>query len=585
MDELQITGTDPDPLSGLEVARDDRPVRRVSNRVLLAIGLSVAVARTWFSWGKEVFSLAPDEFASGGMTRFLSGRGHWTMFIADTWRPGLPTLLTPVVYLTEDPERFIRLSLLVGAALGGLGAVLLALLAERVTDLTTREIATVSVIVSCVPAAMSASAFLWAEPAVTAVFLAGTLTTMRFVDLGRARDAGVGVIVACGGYLFHGRLLPFGVVVTLILCLVSLRRRRWSLAAAVVALAVVVLASCHRYTAFVVDRIWESAGSQNTATGVLRRLGDPLEVLDAGLGQVWYLAVSTAGLFVVGAVVVVAASVGSGPAWLRRPDALVLLGVTSPLIATSVVFMSGRNLAAFHIYGRYNDAIVAPLLAVAVGWLVRDAARSAPRRFWWMSAGVIVVMIELSLLVNQLHGRQIADGTVTEMIAGLGPLTGPRGSLDVLPVAAVGVVLAAILLSVARRAPRAELVLLGVVALVTFTGVWHLRSNLPRRLSPSSSLAIAELQALPELQAYDDVVRVSLIPQRFDPDVPFTTQRTRAYFYQWYLPDERLALLYPGDVPPGTLIFGSLTDEFLLSTGAEPIWTDPNVDMALWQAP
>jgi hypothetical protein len=171
------------------------------------------------------------------------------------------------------------------------------------------------------------------------------------------------------------------------------------------------------------------------------------------------------------------------------------------------------------------------------------------------------------------------------MISGLQPLARADGGFRVLGVAAVALLLGSLVVLIGRRTRRPGPWLGAVALLVIGAAAINLHGQLPRRLSPPTVAALDELRELEVLEGYDQPIRVSLIPERFQPDVPLTVQRAHAYMYQWHLPDQELRLLYPGEVAPGTLVFGTTTDEYLQSTDATIIWTDPNVDMALWRVP
>jgi hypothetical protein len=144
---------------------------RFDRRDLAALFLVVTAGRCIFNADRKVFSLFPDEPASLAMARWISGGPHWDMYWSSTWRPGYSTLLAPIFWLTEDQESIVRMGLLLNACIGGLSVVLLAVLASRLTTLSTKAALVVCAAIGLSAPSLSASAHLWAEPLVTLTFL------------------------------------------------------------------------------------------------------------------------------------------------------------------------------------------------------------------------------------------------------------------------------------------------------------------------------------------------------------------------------------------------------------------------------
>jgi hypothetical protein len=106
---------------------DDPDVRRpICRRDFLVAAAAVATVRAAYGWGRVSFLHSPDEFAIGGMARYISGTADWNMFVASTWRPGYATVLAPLFWITSDPEWFVRLALIVNAVVAGWSAMFLA---------------------------------------------------------------------------------------------------------------------------------------------------------------------------------------------------------------------------------------------------------------------------------------------------------------------------------------------------------------------------------------------------------------------------------------------------------------------------
>jgi hypothetical protein len=205
----------------------------------------------------------------------------------------------------------------------------------------------------------------------------------------------------------------------------------------------------------------------------------------------------------------------------------------------------------------------------------------ARRSWWWLVGGMTVATLELGLMTNQLHGNRLATRSVMPMIAGLQPMAGANGSVNVLLITVVSLLVAAVIFSISRWHADAErpLVLAGCgTILIAGVLAFGERSQLDSS-APASSVTEVEGTYVDE----DQPILVAYIPQRFNPRVPFTQQRARALLYQWYLPGHEFGLLF--DVPhePGTVVFATPDDPYLGSIGAIIIWRDPGGWMALWR--
>lgn len=554
------------------------PVARrldVHRREFLVIAVIVAIVRGTYSWGRVSFLLSPDEFAIGGMARYLSGTGSWNMFAASTWRPGMSTVLVPVAWLTDDPELFVRISLLVAAVIAGWSAMWLAAIGERVTELRGLALGVAVVAVMSLPAALSATSYVWAEPLVTLTFLAGVHCTMRFSDTRSLTFAAAAIGWSVLGYTTHGRMLPFVVVTVVVIVGQLLRSRRWleALGAAAAGTFGVVLSDA--FANHVFAAVWEVEGSENTVGTVIDRLTDPVEILDAVVGQTWYLLATTLGIAAFGL-----AALGEralAPDTGRHRPARVLLALTLPMFAVSIVFISGRVRADYFVYGRYNDAIAYPLLIAGVGWLF-----SGDRRGAWRPVALVVGLTgAMGLMVHQLHAHQMKTGAVLPMIAGLQPIVPDSGSVPVLAATLLAVGLtAAIALSVRRGGSLQRWGAAGALCIVVSAAVAS-RDVLPPTTNPNASAVAITAVTIPP----DATIYVSLISERFDPVVPFTLQRSRALAYQWYLAGHDFELLLPAHTTPGTIVIATESDAHLRSMGAEVIWDDPDFPTAMWRLP
>ena len=206
--------------------------------------------------------------------------------------------------------------------------------------------------------------------------LAALWHTLRYFDAVRLAPGLGAVVWAVVGFTANGRLLPLVALVTVLTVGLAAVQRRWRTGALLAITAAATMGLSTLFAGWVQAAVWDDPGDANTVGGVLSRLSDPRAVVESAIGQIWYQLAATAMIFGVGVIVVVRASVRQGPTSPRRVDAGLLLVFTLPLIAMSIVFMSDRTRTDQLIYGRYNDSIMWPLLAVAIGWLATDLGAS-----------------------------------------------------------------------------------------------------------------------------------------------------------------------------------------------------------------
>ena len=276
--------------------------------VLAVVGVVVAVARWWFASDRRVFHLAPDEAAQLAMARWLAGGTHWNMFDHSTWRPGLATLVSPIYWFTDDGTTLVRAALAINAIAGGLAAVVLARLAARTTTLGPRECGAAAIVIALLPPALSGSSFVWAEALVTLTFVASVWFLVRFVDERRLAPALAAVGCAVIGFAAHSRMLAVVGPAVLVPVFLLVWRRRWIDAVVIAAAGSVTTWSAFAYSELFYANVWEDPASNNTLRTVVRRLRDPVEVVDAVIGQAWYQLTWTFGLAGIGLALVIGAT-------------------------------------------------------------------------------------------------------------------------------------------------------------------------------------------------------------------------------------------------------------------------------------
>lgn len=590
----------------------DRPVdpsrsvrRRIAvwldARVLLA-GVVVAAARYWFAADRRVFHIVADEPGQLAMARWLSGGTDWNMFDHSTWRPGFALLLAPWLLLADTGEEVVRTALTLNAVIAGLSTLVLARMLRRWTStgagatpsLGPWTIATIAAVVGVAPAAISASAYTWAEPLVTTTFLVTVWWAQRFVDSGRASDAIGATLAATAAITTHGRLLPLLPTVALAAAaLLALRRRRRD-AVVVLGVAAAGAAVSLAFTGWVRSSVWEDPNQVNGSGSVIERLDAPVALFDSVVGQSWYQLAGWLGMTGIG-VALVAAALLRPASGLDRRSAAVLVVLTAPLVLTSMAFMAGRDRADQLVYGRYTDAVIWPFTALGIAAVVTMLSRRAGeswfplrRRFALLLFADAAACAALGALVAWRHGDELADDIgLRMMVAGLLPYVGRTDSVPVVTITAVVAASGLVLAGAVRAGLRAGRVG-GVVAVIVLaaTLVWAGVRVHDGQAGALNRWAIADdVARLDAIVPADEQLGVVIVRDSQDPSVTYTRQRQRYQVYQLYLTDRTVAWERSPDDPSLRWLLAPADDPTLTGLGAVVRWRDPAVGIVLWELP
>ncbi|MGH9272730.1 MAG: hypothetical protein ACRDZ2_15840, partial [Ilumatobacteraceae bacterium] len=356
--------------------------------------------------------------------------------------------------------------------------------------------------------------------------------------------------------------------------------------AAILVIGVLAMLAVARYSAWLVDRIWETPTTTNSAEGVAGRLSAPGPITLSLAGQVWYQLVATAGLAGVGAIAVgLAARRRRAGDLAPRPSpgvARIVLIASSALIVLAVVFMSDRLRPDQIVYGRYNDAVVGPLVVVGVAALV-----TASQRFLaWSMAAVVAVLIGTTAVVEIWRADALAEpGIVRAMVLGLAAFTG-FDAIDVVAVArwAVIVVVLVALGAIATRSIGRRWSF--VAALVPLLVVGFARtSHVVEGAMNSWALPAASVDQLRQELPSGEAVRFRVVPNREDPAASWGDQRLRTMVYQFYLPTNAMTEETPDAAVTAGWVFGPVGDPGLTDAGGEVRWRDPRYRIGLWLVP
>lgn len=554
-----------------------------SRREVALLAFVVAAIRFAYVADRTTVSLSPDEYSSLGIARFLSG-GDFNMLVAGTYRIAPALLVTPWTWLFDDPAHIIRLGLLTNAVVAGLTMFVLVPLLARLTSFDRSGLLLLSGLIALLPQSLESSAHLWAEPLVTLAFLGVVASAMRYLDDPSGRAVVTVISWSSLAMASHGRLLPLAVLAGAFLVVHALVSRRVWLAATAVVVSVGGFGGVTLVQRWVVANVWELPSPGNSAATVVRKLGAPLEVLDAAVGQTWYQFAASGLLVVFGLVELIRRAIGRSGLHQQR-DAAVLLAATLPLVGVSFAFMSAVGRADHVLYGRYIDAVIWPTVAVGVHWLFHVRPLMSARRQRFIVGAAVVVFVELALVVHQLHRHQIRVAGVNAMIAGIVPFS-DRGSINALVITSGSLAIAGLMFLFAKTSNVDRRIWsLVLVAVVVTAGIrlWDFqRPDAEQPAFGEDARAILELTDGPPIGS---AIGVSLMPDEYGPIIPRIAQLSATYSFQLHLTEYHFVFDNGPSDEVGPYVFAVANDALLTREGGTIIWEHPTLPMALWLEP
>ena len=306
--------------------------------------------------------------------------------------------------------------------------------------------------------------------------------------------------------------------------------------------------------------------------------------MTAALGQSWYLLAASAGLAAIGSTVLVSNSLGGGRALESRPttpDARLLLLLTLAMVATSVLFMSGRvDRTDMLVYGRYNEAVIWPVLLIGVGWVASAelslAARSSRR--WRLPALSVVALVIAGIATKLVNGDDlIGYASNREMIAGVVALNNSDVEIRVVAISLASAASAVALWLVCSYNKR----LAALLAVLMIAGLGVATRNI---VEPGqNALARAENVRSVVGLVPEDAAITFLYVTDIDARPRYAVQLYYAHAYQWFLPEHEFQLAFEAPLKSGDLLFAPENTSALLERSASIVWNDAASGMTLWK--
>lgn len=543
------------------------------------VAVLVTGVRLFVSHGRDVYSIWPDEPAQLAIARFVGGGARWNMYNHSVWRPLFATLLAPVYWFTDDPVTVFHSALALNAILGGVAAALLVVLARRLTPLGPWWCAAVAAVISLAPATLYTTDFVFSESLLVVVYLATVIMLLRFQSVPNLSDGLGAALLAGAAFGTHSRMLPLSLIVIGAAVLAAVRHRlAWRAAVAVGLVAIAAVYSMSVYTSYLVDRLWNEPSTRNSADGVAGQLTNPAAIFVSLIGQSWSLLVATLGIvgYGIAALVRSARSDGGGGRCEvpTRPDARLVLVVFGACAALSVVFMADRWRSDQLVYGRYNAAVVGPVLIVGLAALMD---RNRVGRLTVAMTGATMAVSGALLWALRRHELSQSNG-LEPMILGLQPFITSPASIDVVRITVWALVwtlgLGAAALLSGRFGLDRRAAVVTVVAALCIVGSMRTRSTIDRLWKSSADVGV--VATLRDEYLVDGAGADFSLPAGSDATM-------RMMLYQYYLPRTPFTVVDdPMADSASRYVFAPTDSAELRASGARLVWTDPRQPLGLW---
>lgn len=343
-----------------------------THRLLAALTVAHAAIGTWIATSVAGPMLAIDDIAFLSMGRTIAGDGAAAIGAQPPYGVLYPTLLAPGWLVGLSESQMVVYAQTLNAMLGALLIPVLYALIRRLTEAGESTAVLAALVGASLPATLLTGSIVWTERLLPLLIALGLLLVVRLLDDWSSRDVVLAVAVALALFATHPRTGAAAVVLVASVAAIAFRADRipWGVGALLTGLA--GIRGIESLRARVAEAAFDSPGTYDAGDLVSRRgLDDVPHMLIHAGGTVAYLVIATAGLAVLGAIVLV-----------RRPavaSVMVALGVG--VVAVAGWFLTGVERSDAWLHGRYIEILAPPLVALGVV--------GAARLPWRLTAGVV----------------------------------------------------------------------------------------------------------------------------------------------------------------------------------------------------
>ena len=356
-------------------------------RTLAAVTALHAVVGSWVAMLTPGPLLVSDDLAYLAMGRTLAGQGAAPLAEQPPYGVLYSVLLAPGWAIGLGESSMLIWARVLNGLLGAALVPVLYFVVRRLTGATRRWSLVPAVVGASLPAQMSTASIVWTERLLPLLVALSVLCLIRFVDR-PSRGRAIAVVgIAAALYAGHPRMGASALVIVLAVPCIArfdrlVRRKRIGVSGAQAVVAVggggarfagagalvvggvglVGLAAVEGLRRLVASAAFAGSGTYDIADLADRRgLDEVPEMLVRGTGTVGYLVLATAGLAVIG-VVVLLRSPPVGP-W-------VFLGGLAVVVVAGW-FLTGVVRADAYLHGRYIDVLAPTLVALGIIGIAR----------------------------------------------------------------------------------------------------------------------------------------------------------------------------------------------------------------------
>jgi hypothetical protein len=336
--------------------------------------------------------LYEDSMGYLGSARFLSGRSPVpTLAGGNYYRFGYSLLLVPASWISGRASFAYAWAVGVNVMLGLVLVPLSYALARRALLLPRAPSVVAAALAALYPAYLLNTPHAWVELLAAVLFTGWALAVHDVCQRPGLRTALLMSGVAAAALLTHGRFWPLVIVAAALMLWLLVQGHRVPAGSGLLVLMVGV-AIAEAGGRYLVRHVWAGWAANSGEEGrFLSNLspGNLGNVLQAFVGQAWYLQVSTLALAGVGIVGLVRRTVAANRSRGLRVWAAAILAAVVGLWLVSAASTSHPVRVDHRVYGRYIECAVAVLVVVAVAEIVRAGRRA--HRLVALSLGLLVL--------------------------------------------------------------------------------------------------------------------------------------------------------------------------------------------------
>ncbi|HEY4268846.1 MAG TPA: glycosyltransferase family 39 protein [Galbitalea sp.] len=512
----------------------------------------------------------------------ISGYGKIPSLQGLSYYPGWSLFLVPLWWIFRNPDTVYHAATILSALFGIALGVPLAMIARRF-GITWPQAVIAAGVVVLGPGRVLMSNFALSENCLAFFFALACWFALRYASSPTWGRAVVFGIAAGYTFVIHGRAVPVVIATGIWFIWRIIRdRNRWPGIAGLVSLGVIVGSGelLYRWSSSLIAQ-----STRRESVGISKLFGsNPLGVVFAGSGQVWFQVAASLGLVAFGlvaiAILVRREVLAKSPAvafWVS----IALLGVAAisfTYVSQGVSILKGR--LDIYVYGRYLDPFLAVVTLAGAVLILKILSR---RLAIWMAVSVgafavIYTLIGRAIIPNISNGGWWAPLNVLGLLQWNWP--GSHGSNSI-PLAwpTLALLVALVVIVLLRKWPTVILLLFAVF--LAFSSVVAEKDT----LRPFAATFYNAFSLRHVVEKYDKQYTVTFDTNGLDNVVPAADTVSRNAYQYWLVPDSPEVFDSSKTAPTSELVISRPNWPYADKYGARLIAVDTGFKNALWVLP